>query len=171
MAKKKFVWVKQSREGVAPTPTPWCSSYRKGSLRVTLDHGRQLYFTYSLHVKTVLFQAVLFSISTQFKYQVIKFQVIQFSTSMHYSSISPIDRTLSGAITPSQSGPGSDGNEGGFCVPQIFSITGSSPADCLVSYSEHSLWGSYPFGEVQSVYSTAPTDWAKSKSDCKEGVG
>ena len=35
--------VKQSREGVAPSPTPWCSSYRKGSLRVTLDCGRQLY--------------------------------------------------------------------------------------------------------------------------------
>ena len=35
--------VEQSREGVAPFPTPWCSSYRKGSLRVTLDYGRQLY--------------------------------------------------------------------------------------------------------------------------------
>ena len=38
--------VEQSREGVAPSPTPWFSSYRKGSLRVTLDYGRQLYFTY-----------------------------------------------------------------------------------------------------------------------------
>ena len=38
--------VKQSREGVAPSPTPWCSSYRKRSLRVTLDYGRQLYFIY-----------------------------------------------------------------------------------------------------------------------------
>ena len=36
--------VGQSREGVAPSPTPWCSSYRKGSLRVTPDYGRQLYF-------------------------------------------------------------------------------------------------------------------------------
>ena len=36
--------VEQSREGVAPSPTPWCSNYRKGSLRVTLDYGRQLYF-------------------------------------------------------------------------------------------------------------------------------
>ena len=35
--------VEQSREGVAPSPTPWCSSYRKGSLRDTLDYGRQLY--------------------------------------------------------------------------------------------------------------------------------
>ena len=38
------VKVEQSREGVTPSPTPWCSSYRKGSLRVTLDYGRQLYF-------------------------------------------------------------------------------------------------------------------------------
>ena len=30
--------------GVAPSRTPWCSSYRKGNLRVTLDYGRQLYF-------------------------------------------------------------------------------------------------------------------------------
>ena len=30
-------------KGVAPFPTPWCSSYWKGSLRVTLDYGRQLY--------------------------------------------------------------------------------------------------------------------------------
>ena len=41
------VWIKgkveQSWEGVALSPTPWCSSYRKGSLRVTFDYGRQLY--------------------------------------------------------------------------------------------------------------------------------
>ena len=40
--------VEQSREGVAPSRTPWCSSYRKGSLRVTLDYGRQLYLLYLL---------------------------------------------------------------------------------------------------------------------------
>ena len=34
-------------EGVAPTPTPRCSSYWKGSLRVTLDYSRQLNFFYS----------------------------------------------------------------------------------------------------------------------------
>ena len=31
-------------KGVAPSPTPWCSSSWKGSLLVTLDYGRQLYF-------------------------------------------------------------------------------------------------------------------------------
>ena len=40
--------VEQSREGVAPSPTPWCSSCRKGSLWVTLDYGRQLYFYFFL---------------------------------------------------------------------------------------------------------------------------
>ena len=43
--------VEQSREGVAPSPTHWCSSYRKGSLRVTLDYGRQLL----LHNKITFF--------------------------------------------------------------------------------------------------------------------
>ena len=33
-------------KGVAPSPTLRCSSYRKVSLRVTLDYGRQLYFTF-----------------------------------------------------------------------------------------------------------------------------
>ena len=44
-------------KGVAPFPTLWCSSYWKGSLRVTLDYGHQLYlllvfkysYTYNLN--------------------------------------------------------------------------------------------------------------------------
>ena len=32
--------------GAVPSPIPWYSSYWKGSLRVTLNYGRQLYFTY-----------------------------------------------------------------------------------------------------------------------------
>ena len=31
-------------KGVAPSPTPWCSSYWKGTLWVTLDYSRKLYF-------------------------------------------------------------------------------------------------------------------------------
>ena len=34
-------------KGVAPFPTLWCSSYRKGTFRVTLDYGHQLYFMFS----------------------------------------------------------------------------------------------------------------------------
>ena len=35
--------VEQSREGVAPSPTPQCSSYWKGSLLVALDYSHRLY--------------------------------------------------------------------------------------------------------------------------------
>ena len=42
------VWItgklEQSRERSSSLPDTLCSSYRKGSLRVTLDYGRQLYF-------------------------------------------------------------------------------------------------------------------------------
>ncbi len=41
----------------------------------------------------------------------------------------------------------------------------TSPSDCLVSYLGHSLGGSYPSAEVQSVYSTAPADWVIEKSE------
>ena len=56
-----------------------------------------------------------------------------FSISTQFSSIGTIDRTLLGATTPGQSGPGSDGNEGVLCITQRFSITGTSISDCLVS--------------------------------------
>ena len=56
-----------------------------------------------------------------------------------FSSIQPVDRALSSATTPGQSGPGSDGNEGVLCIPQSSSIAGTSPSDCLVSYQGHSL--------------------------------
>ena len=36
-------WRNQGK-GVAPSPTPWCSSYWKGSLLVALDYSHQLYF-------------------------------------------------------------------------------------------------------------------------------
>ena len=36
------------RKEVAPSPTPWCSSYRKRSLRVALDFGCPQLFRYSL---------------------------------------------------------------------------------------------------------------------------
>ena len=63
---------------------------------------------------------------------------------MSNSSIWPIDKSLSGATTPDQSGPGSDSNEG---VLRIFPISkaGASESDGLISYLGHSLKGeSYP---------------------------
>ena len=84
------------------------------------------------------------------------FQTIQFSTSTLFSSIRLIDRNLSDATTSGQSGTGSDGNKGAFCILQSSRITGASPSDFLVSYLGHSLREFYPFAEMQSVQSTAP---------------
>ena len=72
----------------------------------------------------------------------------------------PLIGTLSGATTPGQSGPGSDGNEGVLHIPQNFNLNRTSPSDCLVSYPGHSLEGSYPSAEKQSVYPTAPVNRA-----------
>ena len=60
---------------------------------------------------------------------------------MQFSSIWTIDSTLSGTTTPGQSGLRSNGKEGVLCIPQNSSITGTSPSDCLVSYSGHLLGG------------------------------
>ena len=69
------------------------------------------------------------------------------------SSFWPMDRTLSGVTTLGQSRPRSNGNEGIFHIPQSFSITGASPSDCLKLYPGHLL-------EMQSIYSSAPVNWA-----------
>ena len=74
---------------------------------------------------------------------------------MSNSSIWLMDQIeLSGATTTGKNGPGSNGNEEVLCFSQSPSITGVSPSDCLVSYLGHS------FAEMQSVYSTAPANWA-----------
>ena len=77
---------------------------------------------------------------------------------MPNSSIWPIDRTLSGATTLGQDGPGSDGNEEILCIIQRSSITGASRFDGLVSYPGHS---SYTSAEMHLVYFTTPANWAK----------
>ena len=48
-------------------------------------------------------------------------------------------------------------------IPQSSNITGASTSDCLVSYLGHSLREPYPFVETQSVYSTAPANWARAQ--------
>ena len=58
---------------------------------------------------------------------------------MQFSSIWSTDRNLTGATTPGQSEPDSNGNEGMLRIPQNSNIIGTSPSDCLVSYLGHSL--------------------------------
>ena len=78
---------------------------------------------------------------------------------MSNGSIWPIERTLSGATTPSQSGHRSDINKMVLSITQSSSITGASTLDCLVSYLGYSLGDSYPSAEMQSLYSIVAADW------------
>ena len=70
---------------------------------------------------------------------------------MSNSSICPIDRTLSGATTPGQSGPGSDGNEGVLHIPQS-SKTGASLPDGLMLYPGQLSDESYSCRDAVSVF-------------------
>ena len=66
------------------------------------------------------------------------YPVISRNGNVHYS-IWPIEKTLSSATTPDQSGPWSNGNKGVLRIPQASNITGTLPLDCLVSYPWNSL--------------------------------
>ena len=99
--------------------------------------------------KIFLLQAIQFS-------KTVLIQTIQFRISIHFSSILPIDRVLSGATTAGlwtwewcwwRDAPHSPKLQ--YCW--------NSPSDCLVLYR---LVGVLPSAEVQSVYSTAPAEWA-----------
>ena len=85
-----------------------------------------------------------------------------------FSSIWPIDRTLSSTITPSQSVPGSDGSKEVLRIPQNSSITGALPSNCRVSYSGHSLEGVLPLcrDSVSIFYSSGRLGFL-----CHEGGG
>ena len=86
---------------------------------------------------------------------------MQFSLSVRFISIWPIEKTQLGATTPGQSGPWSDGNEGVLCIPQSSIIISALSSGCFVSYPEHSLRGSYPSAEKQSAYFSAPANSAR----------
>ena len=75
---------------------------------------------------------------------------------MSNSSILSIDRTLSGATTPGQSGPGSDVNEEVLYVHQS-SRTEASPSDISTSYPGHSLVGVFIHYKVSVVVFYSPS--------------
>ena len=81
-----------------------------------------------------------------------------------FNSIWPVDRTLSGVTTPSQSGPGTMSVKG-FLHSSNFHHYWNLTIR-LFSVITRTLVGggggvSYPSAEVQAVHSTAVADWAK----------
>ena len=74
---------------------------------------------------------------------------------MSNSSIQPIDRTLSVATTPGQSGPGSNDKEGVVCIPQNSIIT--------IRLFRVIIVDGLPLCGKLSMYSTNLADWAISE--------
>ena len=123
-----------------------------------------------LDKSAVLFQIIQFCVSRVSISRTVLFQEMQFSLSTQFSSIWPIRCYNSG-----QSGPESDGNKNVLRIPQGWAV--SSLSDSLLSYLGNLLGESYPSAGVQTVYSTAPADWATRALVrgvlllCREAVG
>ena len=69
---------------------------------------KHFYFKLFSLVKQFLFQTIQFNVNTQLNVKTVLYQVIQLSINTQFSSIRPIERTLSGATTRGQSGSGAD---------------------------------------------------------------
>ena len=73
-------------------------------------------------------------------------------------SIGPIYRALTASTHLRRSRPESNSNRVVHITQRFW--TGALPSDGLLSYPEHSWWGSYSFVEMLSAYSVAPAHWA-----------
>ena len=110
----------------------YISSISSPFLCSSMWRGSHEHINYRVYMsKMDLFQIFQFSVSVQFlfclhtvKCKNSKFQIIQFSLMTQFSSIWPIDKTLSGASTPVPSGLSSDDNEEVLRIHQSPSITG-----------------------------------------------
>ena len=89
--------------------------------------------------------------------KIVPFQTIQLNTSTQFSSIWPLNRTLSGVTTPSQIKPESDSNKDLLGIFQNSSIIEASWSDCLVSYPEHSWVAGKSYSSAE-MHSTASAD-------------
>ena len=108
-----------------------CGVWRVMHLHNPVFYQHLLFKKYAVSIsKTVLFQTIQFSISTQF------------------SSIRPIDSTLSGITTLGSSRTGSDDKEGVLRIPQTSRITGTSLSLCLESYPGHWLGDLTPLQKI-----------------------
>ena len=70
---------------------------------------------------------------------------------MKFSSIWPVDRTISGATTPGQSGPGNNSIEGVICILQSSSSSKFTQLDCLLSYPGHLLGGGLISSKLNAI--------------------
>ena len=106
------------------------------------------------------------SIYTQLNIKTVLFQTIQLSISTQFSSIMTIDRNLSGATTPGQRRTKSYCHKGELHIPPKLPHQWNLNIRLLSIISRIRVGGgrSYPSVKMQSVYSTAPADRARGHS-------
>ena len=93
------------------------------------------------------------------------FQAIQFSIGTQFNSIGPIEKTLASATTLGQSGVGSEGNKVVLCVPKSSNLFWGLTIRLFMSYPGYLSGVEYnPSAEVKSVYSTARPTGVKCKN-------
>ena len=118
-------------------------------------------FSQILLIQTIQFSISVVFVNTQLNVKTVLFWTIQFSINTHFSSIWPIDRLYQVLPHRARVDLGAMVNKGRSAFPKAPVLLEASPSDCLVSYPGHSLERFYPSAEMQSVYFTAPADWAK----------
>ena len=110
-------------KGVVPSPTPWCRSYWKGSLLVTLDYSHQLItnnsFQYNSFIRTQLNGSKYCYVSLRIQINISHL----FALSLNVSSIWPIDRTI--RCYHSRPEWTWDNGNAVLCIAQSSSITGT----------------------------------------------
>ena len=110
----------------------------------------------SIQYKTFFSTVKLFQVLLYITNNSIKYQSFVNTTKGSYSFIWPINKTLWGATTSSQNGPGSNGIDEVLNTPQN-SRVGASPSDDFRTLVGRG--GSYPSAMMQSVYFSTPADW------------
>ena len=125
--------------------SPWFGLMAYQPISIHINSSISKNSVHSLNVKKH-FHFKLFSLINKVKwFQVLlcitNNSIIQFSISTQFSSIWPVNRTLSGATPPGQSGPWSNSNKGILLIPQSSSITGVLLSAILTSHPGHSLGG------------------------------
>ena len=81
------------------------------------------------------------------------------------SSIWPIDKSLTGTLTPRRSGPESNSNEGAIHIPQT--VTGTSPSDAFQCHTQDT---SYIWPVDETLIGTTTQGQSGPGSNGYEGV-
>ena len=147
---------------------PLWSTSKKGHEYLTWDTAR----VFIPFIRFLLESFVSCSFLVLLRYS---FFIFSFIFTCLMVSVSKMPKYLKVSLSPSVlmlswfgSGQGSDDNVGVLCIPQSWSITGTSPSDCLVLYLGHSLGEVLPLCREAVGIFYSPSQLGKERSEKKK---